>query len=91
MNFDYEYITTAADVSNSHGINFDWKIFCFCIIGILVVLVIVFSIFLFRNKAVHKKVTKKGNGAVFCKKCNNEFDAGLSRCPYCKNRNNQGG
>lgn len=85
MNFDFEYVTTAAE-NTTGGVNVDWRV-VFIIIGSIVLLALIAAaVLLIKNKAKGKVDVVVGEGTVFCSKCYNEYDSGLSKCPYCKNK-----
>lgn len=85
MNFDFEYVTTVAE-STGGGNNFDWRIIFIIVGGIVLIALVTAAILLLKSKSKDKIDVVVGEGTVFCSKCYNEFDSGLAKCPYCKNK-----
>lgn len=85
MNFDFEYVTTVAE-NTGGGVNIDWRIIFIIVGAVILVGLVVAAFLLLKNKSKDRIEAVVGEGTVFCSKCYNEFDSGLAKCPYCKNK-----
>lgn len=87
MNFDYEYVTTAAPGNGNVAAE---TLFVYIVIGMTAAaLVVIASYFIMNIIKYQKKQSELRSltGIVFCRKCDNKYDVTAVRCPYCKTKN----
>lgn len=84
MNFDFDYVTTAAD-ETLNSISVDWKLVCI-IAGAVIISAVICCLIIILVKKARKPKLYVGDGNIFCRRCLNEYDSGLMKCPYCKTK-----
>lgn len=89
MTFDYNFVDPNANPF------LDWilaHLVIVIIVGVVITLAIVALVLIIVLKKAAKRgvkpktITTTTDGIVFCRKCFNEFDASLVKCPYCKTK-----